>query len=164
MTNWIKVDGFKNYSVNEAGQVRNDKRGRILTPLVLSKGYHGYRLYINKRVARTIKAHRIVAIAHIPNPNKLPQVNHKDGIKAHNYISNLEWATNLDNMQHAYNTGIKKNEFKYKDKIPNVFKLSKLYSQRKVGEMLGIPKSTINYMLNNCEEIDNEKRDRTKDN
>ncbi len=50
--------------------------------------------------------HRLVATLFISNPEKLSDVNHKDGDKTNNHVSNLEWCTRLTNMQHAYSTGL----------------------------------------------------------
>lgn len=48
--------------------------------------------------------HRLVALAFIPNPNNLPEVNHKDGNKLNNNIDNLEWVSKSDNIKHSFNT------------------------------------------------------------
>ena len=105
MTDWKKVEGFPNYSVNREGQVRNDRRGRILVPRLTDKGYHRYGLYSNGKQSN-VRAHNIVAIAHVPNPYNLPEVNHIDEIKSHNWADNLEWVTRQENVEyssaHAY--------------------------------------------------------------
>ncbi|MDR2044887.1 MAG: HNH endonuclease [Clostridium sp.] len=48
------------------------------------------------------KLHRLLAAAFLPNPNDFPLVNHKDGNKLNNSLSNLEWRSYSDNLQHAY--------------------------------------------------------------
>lgn len=68
------------------------------------------RIYINLTymgITKSLLVNRIVAWAHHPNPDNLPQVNHKDGIKAHNAKDNLEWATASENEKHAHRTGLK---------------------------------------------------------
>ena len=57
--------------------------------------------------SHSYRIHRLVAKTFIPNPNNLPQVNHKDGNKQNNAVSNLEWINNYDNMQHSIKTGLR---------------------------------------------------------
>ena len=54
----------------------------------------------------SFKLHRQVAMLFIPNPEGKPQVNHKDGCKENNAISNLEWNTNRENAHHAIKNGL----------------------------------------------------------
>lgn len=51
--------------------------------------------------------HRLVATAFIPNPKRLPQVNHLDGNKLNNHVANLEWCDAYDNVMHAIRTGLR---------------------------------------------------------
>lgn len=62
----------------------------------LSKDGHG----------RSFLVHRLVAQAFIPNPENKPQVNHIDGNSLHNFVTNLEWVTGAENMQHALSHGL----------------------------------------------------------
>lgn len=55
----------------------------------------------NKGFKKSLHIHRLVAQAFIPNPNNLPEVNHKDGDKQNNHKDNLEWCTHSDNLKHA---------------------------------------------------------------
>lgn len=76
-----------------------------MKPQLHRKGYPVVRLsYKNKKLSA--KIHRMVAIAFIPNQMNLPQVNHLDGNKLNNHVSNLEWTDNLSNMRHAIANGL----------------------------------------------------------
>ena len=95
------------YYVTQQGDVVNAK-GNTLTPAINKKtGYKTVSLWKNnKGSSKTI--HRLVALAYLPNPNNLPEVNHIDGNKLNNRVSNLEWITSSGNSQHAYDTGLVK--------------------------------------------------------
>ena len=97
--------------VSDNGMVKSNMRdGRILKPTLDKKGYQRIRVTIQRK-KYSIKVHREVARAFLPNPKNLPQVNHKDGDKGNNSASNLEWVSNRQNAEHAITSGLWGNVF-----------------------------------------------------
>ena len=91
------------YYVSNIGRVKN-KYNKILHAVVGSSGYEEICLCVNyKRYYKRV--HRLVAQAFLPNPNNYPCVNHINGNKLDNNVSNLEWCTVAHNTQHSYNHG-----------------------------------------------------------
>lgn len=88
------------YEVSNKGRVRNLKTGRILKPKNNRRGYLFVGLHKNGAVKNRY-IHRLVAQAFIPNPNKLPEVNHKDEIRTNNKLDNLEWISHRDNSNYG---------------------------------------------------------------
>lgn len=97
----IVIDGFENYTVSYNGDIKNKKTGKVLKPQKVSGGYYQVHLFKDGKM-NNVLVHRIVAKAFVPNPNNLPQVNHKDENKANNNADNLEWCTCAYNMQYSY--------------------------------------------------------------
>lgn len=99
-----------NREVSTRGRIRSTKyQGANKTQVLKTKidryGYEVVALSING-VKKDLKIHRLVAEAFLPNPDNLPTVNHKDGNKKNNLLSNLEWSSYTDNQQHAHDIGL----------------------------------------------------------
>ena len=91
---WKDIEGWGGkYQISTAGRVGSLARGTSMHILSQFKDKDGYMMCLlssgGKRYVK--KVHRLVAIAFIPNPNKFPQINHKDENKANNFVDNLEW-------------------------------------------------------------------------
>ena len=80
------------------------------------KNSDGYLCLRVKPCGKIYKVHRLVAMAFIPNPDNKPQVNHIDGNKTNNNISNLEWVTAKENVRHAWEHGLAKPLYSAKSK------------------------------------------------
>lgn len=103
---WKTVNGHPNYEISTEGRVKKKATGKILVSTDDSRGYPAVTL-IDDDKQRTKNVHRMVAETFIPNPDNKRTVNHKDGNKRNNHISNLEWNTLSENVTHAYRTGLK---------------------------------------------------------
>ena len=117
---WKDIPSFVGvYQVSNLGRVKSFDRvistgcgsfkswkGREMKTTIDSLGYKIVGLC--KDGTRTLfKVHRLVAGSFLDNPLNLPQVNHIDGCKSNNVVSNLEWCTASQNVQHAFDTGLK---------------------------------------------------------
>lgn len=80
--------------------------GKIMKAKVDKYGYFRIGLTKDKK-QKFYQVHRLVAQTFIPNPNDFPVINHIDGDKQNNHISNLEWCTYKENTKHAYKIGLK---------------------------------------------------------
>lgn len=117
------IEGFEDYSVSNKGKIMSYQKGRciILKPGHDAAGYLHVRLYdgttdrgIYKNgwaKPKLEKIHRLVAQTFLPKPDKdvYKEVNHIDGDKQNNDVTNLEWVTRRENVLHAWETGLNNN-------------------------------------------------------
>lgn len=108
---WKPIKGTDFYDISNCGRVRSRNylghgTTRVLAIHPDTKGYMRVRL-LSGTERKTYKVHRLVAEAFLDNPNGLPEVNHRDGDKQNNHVSNLEWSTSSNNISHAYSAGLK---------------------------------------------------------
>lgn len=82
--------------------------GKWLKPAILVSGYEAVSLWKSGK-QKNFRVNRLVAMAYVPNPNNVTQVNHKNGKKRDNRASNLEWCTHSENVIHALKTGLSNN-------------------------------------------------------
>jgi len=140
------------YYVSENGMIRSLVHNILLQPCLDTDEYPQVGIYIDgKRFNR--KVHRLVAEAFIPNPDGKPEINHKDGNKLNNNVSNLEWCTNQENIDHAIRTGLRESLDatcgSYHVYDPEVIhKICKLLEedilkQKEIANLLGVPKGLV---------------------
>lgn len=110
---WLDIPNTNGlYQVSNLGSIKSYKKYnsmiksdsfKILRQTIEGKGYKMINL-LNKR----FRTHTIIANAFLKKPSDKHQVNHINGVKTDNHISNLEWVTPSENMKHAWKTGLNK--------------------------------------------------------
>lgn len=133
---WVKVEGYdEGYYINKKGEVASlwhDGSFKIL------RLYHPKNGYVSGCLMRGGKQlffllHRLLAIAFIENPNNKKCVNHKNGNKNDNRLSNLEWVSHQENTSHGYKTGLISPSYGMLGKVGKKHHSSKGVDQISVG-------------------------------
>lgn len=108
---WKDVKDFEGlYQVSSLGNVKRLVSKRVLNERFIGRFFDkdGYvkRILSKEGINYNFREHRLVASTFIENPENKPTVNHINGIKTDNRVENLEWNTQLENKQHAVNSGL----------------------------------------------------------
>ena len=141
---------YPNYSLTKEGVLTNISTNTIKKPWLGNNGYLHVDLYHNNKSTK-ISMHRLMALTFIPNPNNKRVINHLDGDKTNNKLSNLEWATDSENIQHAYDTGLAKVERYFtQEELLGIFEEFKLgQSFTSLAKKYGTAIATISSNLRN---------------
>lgn len=99
---FVRLDEpLSDYAVSNLGNVIDTRDDRLKKPKPNKRGYLVYSFEINGKAIYKLE-HRLIAEKFIPNPEGKPEVNHINGIVDDNSLSNLEWVTHAENMEHAH--------------------------------------------------------------
>jgi len=125
---WKDIPGYKGlYQVSSFGQIRSLYTGKLRSAVKSGHGYHAVQLSKNG-VKQRHYVHRLVALAFLPQASLgKNQINHKNCNKSDNRVDNLEWASHLDNMTHAYQNG--KIDFRRQKRCDNKSGVSGVYAK-----------------------------------
>ena len=143
---WKDIIGYEGlYQVSNKRRVKSlnykqTKREGILSPRKDGGGYLWVNLYKNREVKHR-KIHRLVAQAFIPNPDNLPEVNHKDETRNNNCVENLEWCDRYYNNNYRTKNRRKRETSGYAVKCLETGEIFASY--REVEELTGIKHGNI---------------------
>lgn len=105
-----EIPNFTDYFADECGNIYSRKKGNTLkkmTPQFQKQwDYYSLGLIADCGNKKNMTIHRLIALTFLPNTDDLPEVNHIDGNKTNNTLSNLEWVTRSQNLKHAFAMGL----------------------------------------------------------
>jgi hypothetical protein len=136
-------------SGGRAGKGARHYRGRIMRPHVTRKGY--LTIYLRSAPSyRNVQVHRLVAMAFIPNPHGLPEVNHIDCDKTNNRVTNLEWTSRNGNHAHAVKSGLHMACIrKLSDEdVVHIIAMGEMLSHAEIARRYGVNQSTVTRIIN----------------
>ena len=146
--NILVIPGFSGYKIDKDGNIYG-KKGNKLKPFKTSTNKYFYvTLFSDKKKKKNFSVHRLVALTFINNTFHKEHVNHIDGDKLNNKVSNLEWVTREENMQHACRNKMHNTT---KLSVENVKKIRTLKNKgtsvSKLASMFNVHKTTVQKLL-----------------
>lgn len=152
---WRDIAGYEGlYQISNLGNVKSLIRWKgthyLPTEKSLQKtktttGYWKVELTKDK-VKKSLRVHRLVAIAFIPNNEGKPHVNHRDGNPLNNNVDNLEWCTQKENVAHALKTGLKKSFEINPELLEEMYVVNRMTADS-IAETVGTNRGTIYQLL-----------------
>lgn len=141
---WKSHPDIDKIEVSSFGRVRSVKRYYYkINPI--NSGYLKIQFSMNgKRINKLV--HRLVAQAFIPNPNDLPEVNHKDGDRMNNNVDNIEWCTHEENIAYREKYGKAQNKPVFAINL-STLEVSQFRSQHEAGRELGVSQQSVSSVI-----------------
>ena len=140
------------YIITTSGKVYNNFTGVEMKQRLI-KGYPhvGLRYFDGENSKQKLwKVHRLVAEAFIPKIKGKDLVNHIDGNKTNNNITNLEWVNNSENTTHAIRTNLKKSNWNFELGVQIIKLIEEYgYNYADISKLIGIPRQTIAHFYQN---------------
>lgn len=153
MNEWYPIVNFEDYEITKCGRIRKKSN---LREFIFTYDKDGYmKTALRKDGKRSyFRVHRLVALNFIDNPDNLPLVNHKNGIKDDNRLDNLEWSTHKDNVVHGFevlgrvgnNGGMNKKVAKVNPKSGEILEVYNSMSE--ASKANGFKGVSINHVIN----------------
>lgn len=122
MEMWKSLKYNEKYLISSEGKIKSLYTNKLIKPFIMEKGYVEVSLWINNK-RKTYRVHRLVAETFIPNPDKLPEINHKDENKQNNSVDNLEWCTSKYNHDYGSRNSKMKKKICQLDKKDHLIKI-----------------------------------------
>lgn len=140
------IKGYERlYAITSCGKVWSYKSKKFLKPIITRNGYLRVNLSKNN-VQKIFLIHRLVAEAYLDNPNNLPEINHKDEVKTHNWINNLEWCDGKYNRN--YGTRTERASKRCMKKVICIETGEIFNSGKEAAEVMGLSRSHISQVCN----------------
>lgn len=142
---FFMIPYYSNYVISETGCLLRKNGNREMTASLGALGYYTFRMTCDDNTTRNELRHRILCYAFKPYPANVEDldVNHKNGVPGNDWLENLEWATRSENIIHAYQSGLRKDNRPVEVRDLNSGNISIFPSCSAAARVLGITETTV---------------------